>query len=156
MPLRAMILSMKHVIYSMQFKGTAVPGGENVMKATTSATSCSIESVIGVDGVESKFHPAEGGLAYFESEVHLTGKNTYTENGTISFGEDEHMLRFTTVGQGRLGPSADPKYSAGAVTWQVDGGEGQFEGASGYITSNFLVTEDGEITDYHFGVIFLK
>jgi hypothetical protein len=55
-----------------------------------------------------------------------------------------------------MGPSADARYSAGAVTWKVEGGEGQFEGASGYITSNFMVTEDGEVTDYQFGVIFLK
>lgn len=150
------MLSMKHVIYSMQFKGTAAPAGDKKMKATTSATSCSMESVVGTDGIESKFHPAEGGLAYFESEVHLTDTNAFTETGTISFGEDEHMLRFSTVGHGILGPSADPKYSAGAVTWKVDGGEGQFEGASGFITSNFLVMEDGEVTDYHFGVIFVK
>ncbi len=147
---------MKHVIYSMQFKGTAASGGENIMKVTTSATSCSMDSVVGTDGVESAFHPAEGGLAYFESEVRLTDTNTFTETGTISFGEDEHLLRFSTVGHGVLGPSADPKYSAGSVTWKVDGGEGQFEGASGLITSNFLVLEDGEITDYHFGVIFVK
>jgi len=147
---------MKHVIYSMQFKGSAVPGGEGVLKATTSATSCSIQSVIGDDGIEGTFHPAEGGLAFFESEVRLVGEHAFTETGTISFGDDDHELRFSTVGQGHMGPSADEKYSAGTVTWKVDGGEGQFEGASGYITSNFLVTEEGEVTDYQFGVIFLK
>ena len=147
---------MKHVIYSMQFKGTVVPGGEGIMKSTTSATSCSIQSMIGPDGVEGRFHPAEGGLAWFESEVRLSGQNAFTETGTISFGEDEHVLRFSTQGQGHMGPSADEKYSAGVVTWKVEGGEGQFSGASGYITSNFIVTEDGEITDYQFGVVFLK
>jgi hypothetical protein len=150
------MLLMKHVIYSMQFKGTVVPGGEGIMKSTTSATSCSIQSLIGPDGVEGTFHPVEGGLAWFESEVRLAGQHAFTETGTISFGEDEHELRFSTVGEGHMGPSADEKYSAGAVTWKVDGGEGQFEGASGYITSNFIITEDGEVTDYQFGVIFLK
>jgi hypothetical protein len=38
----------------------------------------------------------------------------------------------------------------------VDSGEGQFQGATGYITSNFLVSDQGEVTDYHFGLIFLK
>ncbi len=147
---------MKHVIYSMQFKGTAVPSGEGVMKTTTSATSCSIVSVVGADGIEGKFHPAEGGLAWFESEVRLAGPHAFTETGTISFGEDDHELRFTSLGDGHMGPSADSKYSAGAVTWKVEGGTGQFDGASGHITSNFLVTEEGEVTDYQFGVIFLK
>jgi hypothetical protein len=147
---------MRHVIYSMQFKGTVVPGGEGIMKSTTSATSCSIQSLIGPDGVESSFHPVEGGLAWFESEVRLAGKHSFTETGAISFGEDNHELRFSTVGEGHMGPTADETYSAGVVTWKVDGGEGQFEGASGYITSNFIITEDGEITDYQFGVIFLK
>jgi len=92
----------------------------------------------------------------FESEVRFTGQNVFTETGAISFGEDNHSLRFSSVGQGHMGPSADPTFSAGTVTWKVEGGEGQFDGASGYITSNFIVREDGEVTDYQFGVIFLK
>ena len=147
---------MKHVIYSMQFKGRVVPGGEGVMKTTSSATSCSIQSIIGPEGVTGTFHPADGGLAWFESEVRLAGPHAFTETGTISFGEDDHELRFSTVGQGHMVPSADERYSAGTVTWKVEGGEGQFEGASGHIISNFLVTEDGEVTDYQCGVIFLK
>ncbi|MBV8818796.1 MAG: hypothetical protein JO022_10605 [Acidobacteriaceae bacterium] len=43
----------------------------------------------------------------------------------------------------------------GAVIWKVDGGEGQFEKASGYITSNFSVNAEGDVVDYHMGSIFL-
>ena len=32
---------------------------------------------------------------------------------------------------------------------------GRFAGASGRITSNFTVTEDGDVADDHLGVIFL-
>jgi hypothetical protein len=39
--------------------------------------------------------------------------------------------------------------------WRIDSGQGQFEGASGLITSNFTVGDDGEVTDNHFGVIFV-
>jgi hypothetical protein len=42
------------------------------------------------------------------------------------------------------------------VIWRVEGGEGQFAGASGLITSNFTIDEAGEVTDNHFGVIFVK
>jgi hypothetical protein len=37
----------------------------------------------------------------------------------------------------------------------VAGGEGQFANAQGLITSNFTLSESGEVNDYHFGVIFL-
>jgi hypothetical protein len=146
---------MRHIFFCMQFKGTATPGSEpGVLKATTSATSCSIKSVVGNDGVEGTFIPAEGGLAFFESEVRLEG-GKFHEKGTICFGED-HELEFDTVGEGYLGPSSDPKHMAGAVIWNITGGQGQFAGASGYITSNFLVSDQGEVTDNQFGVIYLK
>lgn len=147
---------MRHIIYSMQFKGTAAPGSsEGVLKAATSATSCSVKTVIGPDGVEGTFIPAEGGMAFFESEVRMTGAEKFLESGNISFGDD-HSLTFSTVGEGILAPSADPKTMSGAVTWKVASGEGQFEGATGFITSNFIVSADGEVTDYQFGHIFLK
>ena len=38
--------------------------------------------------------------------------------------------------------------------WQVEGGEGQFDGAQGLITSNFTISDAGEVTDHHMGVIF--
>lgn len=146
---------MRHIIYSMQFKGTATPGSEQgVMKATTSATSCSVKTVVLTDGVEGAFIPAEGGMAFFESEVRMTGAEKFQESGNISFGDD-HSLNFSTVGEGHLAKSADEKTMSGAVSWKVDSGEGQFKGASGYITSNFLVSATGEVTDYQFGLIFL-
>jgi len=38
--------------------------------------------------------------------------------------------------------------------WQVDSGEGQFAGASGLITSNFSVSDTGDVVDHHFGLLF--
>src|SRR5450631_3725298 len=144
---------MKHVIYAMQFKGTATPGAEaGTMKATTSATSCSIRSVVGPDGIEGLFQPAEGGMAFFESEVRMTGPDTFVEDGSISFGDGDHSLKFSTLGQGHL----DSKTMAGSVLWKIDSGEGQFDGATGNITSNFFIAADGAVTDYHFGVIYTK
>ena len=148
---------MSEIIYCMQFKGTATPGSEaGVMKATTSATSCSLKTVVGPDGVVGTFAPAEGGLAYFESVVKMTGVDTFQEDGTISFGEGDHALKFSTVGQGYLGPQEGSKSMAGAVSWKVEGGEGQFKNATGLITSNFSVDPTGQVVDHHFGVIHLK
>ena len=62
--------------------------------------------------------------------------------------------RFSTVVDGHVGPSAWPEIAAGAAHWKVEGGEGQFAGATGLITSNFTLSETGEINDYQLGVIF--
>jgi hypothetical protein len=80
----------------------------------------------------------------------------FHESGTIRFGEGNHSLTFSTVGQGFMADSADPKLKHGTVTWRIDRGVGQFEGASGLITSNFTLSDAGEVTDNHLGVIFVK
>ena len=150
---------MKHVIYAMQFKGAATPGAEaGTLKVTTSATSCSIRSIAGPDGIEGVFQPAEGGMAFFESEARMTGPDTFVEEGAISFGEGDHALKFTTIGQGHLDSKShlDTKSMTGSVLWKIESGEGQFNGAKGNITSNFFITADGAVTDYHFGVIYTK
>src|ERR1700722_17611050 len=115
---------MKQVIYAMQFKGKAAPGvSPNVMKAATSASSNTLTTVIGADGVQGKFESAAGGTAQFESEVTLTGATSFLEKGTIRFGERNNLLHFSTVEHGYLGDSADAKLKSGAVMWRVDGGE---------------------------------
>ena len=149
---------MRQIIYTMQFKGQAAPveGTSGVLKATTTATSCCITTTVGDAGVRSTLQPAEGGKAAFESTVTFTGETTFHEAGTISFGESNHRLHFNTVGEGYIGDSADPKLKHGSVMWKIEKGEGQFDGATGLITSNFFVSDTGEVTDNHFGVIFLK
>ncbi|MBV8054876.1 MAG: hypothetical protein JO071_06510 [Deltaproteobacteria bacterium] len=149
---------MRQIFYVMQFSGQAVPvsGSPNIMKATTSAESCTFTTAVGGEGVSASLQPAAGGMAAFESEVTVTGESSFVESGTIRFGEGNHSLRFTTVGQGYLGASADPKLRHGSVIWRVEGGEGQFAGSSGLITSNFTISEAGEVIDRHFGVIFVR
>jgi hypothetical protein len=147
---------MKQIIYAMQFKGKAGPGpSANVMKALTSAASTTIASVVSAQGVQGKIEPAAGGKAEFESEVTLTGGTSFLEKGSIRFG-DGNRLQFSSIERGYLGDSADPKLKSGAVMWRVDGGEGQFAGATGYITSNFTLSDTGDVTDHQFGVIFVK
>jgi hypothetical protein len=85
----------------------------------------------------------------------MTSDSSFDEAGTISFGK-ERRLRFVTAGQGHVAPSAEGGVSTGAVAWKIDGGEGQFSGATGYITSNFWFNAEGEVTDNQFGVIELK
>jgi hypothetical protein len=148
---------MKQIIYAMQFKGQGGPGASpNVLKATTSSPSSTLTTVVGPEGVHGSVQPAAGGKASFESEVTVTGDTSFVEAGTIRFGDGKHSLRFSTVGAGYLGDSPEPKLKSGAVMWKVDGGEGQFAGASGYITSNFTMDEAGHVIDHQFGVIYVK
>ncbi len=148
---------MKQLIYVMQFSGQAAPvaGRSNVLKARTTASSSTISTRVGAGGVDSAVLPLPGGTASFESEVTITGDGSFVEFGSIRFGEGQHVLRFSTVGQGYLAASADPRLRHGTVTWRVEGGEGQFEGASGLITSNFTIGEDGQVVDNHFGLLFV-
>ena len=60
-----------------------------------------------------------------------------------------------TIGEGHIGASPEAGLSHGAVMWRIEQGTGQFAGATGIITSNFTLSEQGEVTDCHFGVIWL-
>ena len=148
---------MRCLTYAMRFTGYATPanGDGTVLKAATTAPSASLTATVGPAGLASDRHPAAGAEATFASEVTFTGETSFQEVGTIAFG-DAHRLRFGTVGSGYLIASADPSCKLGTVLWRVQGGEGQFAGATGLITSNFLVGASGEVTDHHFGVLFLR
>jgi hypothetical protein len=146
---------MKQIIYAMQFKGSATPqtGATGIIRASTTASSCTTSSVVGPSGLASTMTTIPGDKASFESEVTLTGETSFTEAGTIHFGDSNHSLQFVTIGQGFIDKTADPSLQHGAVMWRVERGEGQFTGASGIITSNFTISNAGEVIDNHFGVI---
>lgn len=40
--------------------------------------------------------------------------------------------------------------------WTIAGGDGQFEGASGRITSTFFVSDTGDLTENQLGVVFVS
>jgi hypothetical protein len=88
------------------------------------------------------------------SELLFANESSFREHGTLSFGSGSE-LRFRTLGTGQLTASPDPAIRHGTVTWELDGGSGRFERAAGRITSNFMVTEDGDVDDEHVGLIFL-
>jgi len=111
---------------------------------------------MGPGGLSSVLRPAAGGSASFESEVVFAGETSFRESGTISFGRGEHSLRFSTVGEGYLGPGPDGAVKHGVVGWRVDGSEGQFAGARGLITSNFTVDAAGGVVDNHFGLLWVE
>ncbi len=147
---------MRQVLYAMQFKGTGGPAEEpNVLNAATSSPSSQVTSTVGGSGVSTRIEPASGERAQFTSEVRLTGGTSFTETGTITFGNG-NSLTFSTIGEGYLAPSPEDGLNHGSVMWRIESGQGQFEGASGIITSNFTFSAQGEVADNHFGLIWVK
>lgn len=147
---------MRELIYALRFTGQATPSSPDgqVLAAATTAPSSAITTTMAATGLTGQIEAIAGDVATFASEVTFTDEGVFLESGTIDFGPGDRV-RFTTVGHGVLGPSADPARQHGAVLWRVVGGEGQFAGASGLITSNFFVGADLAVTDHHFGVLLL-
>jgi hypothetical protein len=149
---------MKQITYTMHFRGQASRSSEDatVLRTTGSGTSCTLDTTVRATGVETTLHAKAGDLAFLESELRLHGQNTFDGTAVLAFGDDaNHALRFSTIATGHLAPSAAPGVMAGAVSWKVDGGSGTFEGASGVITSAFTLTESGDLSEYHCGLIFV-
>ena len=128
---------MAELVFAMERHGSAAPveGREGVLKVTGAGTG------------------AKGETVNFESEVVLTG-NIFKETGSIEYG-GRGKLTFDTIGDGHITPSAIPNLMSGGVIWQISGGDGEFQGASGFITSNFTVNETGDLADNQYVRIFL-
>jgi len=147
---------MRELVFALEFRGSAgpLPGAEGRRRAKTWAASQVFRTVFRGGEVRASVELEGDGVAVLESEVQVTGKGTFVESGTISYG-DAGQVTFRTVGQGVTGPSAIAGLRHGAVIWEVTRGEGRLAGARGFITSNFTVGPDGQVTDNHFVRLFL-
>jgi hypothetical protein len=89
----------------MHFRSrTSAAAGESaVLQTAGSAASYVVGAIVCPSGMQTEQHGAVGGdLAFSESKLRVTGLQEFQENGSIAFGdESEHLLRFSTVGQGR-------------------------------------------------------
>lgn len=146
---------MKPLAYSLQFRGTAVNVSSHVLEARATAPSSVLATSVGEDGVTAHVHAEDGYEAVLESRLVFREDGSFDEIGSIVFGRG-NVLRFRTIGMGRLADSPDPHLKHGTVMWEIAGGEGQFDGASGRITSNFFVSDTGEITANHLGLVFVN
>ena len=126
----------------------AEPSGEPP-QTDPRASSVSIE-VVGDDG---SVDPIE--RAAYENHATFTGESTFAELGSVRY-DDDGELQITTLSDGTLGPSAQPDVLHGAALYRITGGSGRFDGASGLITSNFLLDPaTGEFDERQVTVVFL-
>jgi hypothetical protein len=148
---------MRQLIYALRFHGEARRTGidGNVLTTASTAPGCTIRSRVAADGLSGDLHPACGDEATLESELVLTGATTFQGGGTIRLGIGGHRLRFSTTGTAFLGPVSDDGRRHGAAIWRIEGGDGQFAGATGLIASTFVVDDAGEVTEHQLGVVYV-
>ena len=87
------------------------------------------------------------GSAAVQSQLTFLDEHRFREEGTIDLG-DGRPLAFRTIGEGHFSPSPDPRYHHGTAMRELDGGLGR-------MTSNFLVSADGRVTDDEVAVVFV-
>jgi hypothetical protein len=147
---------MKHVLtYALEFRGEAYDDGTGIsMRA--SAPPCSHVTQLAHEGVESRFvYDDSAEEAFMESRLTLNGGGAFSAGMTLDFGHG-HELHLRTVDDGRLVDSAEENLRHGTAAFEVVEGTGQFEGATGRITSNFVVSNTGELTDNQLGIVFVR
>ena len=142
------------IAYSLQFRGRMTSVSSRVLEQRSSAPSQVLTTTVHANGLAGRVQPGEGEEALLVSRLVLADDGSFDQSGTIEFAPG-HALAFRSIGAARLGRSPDPHLRHGAAVWEVERGEGQFRGAYGRITSNFVVSETNELTDNHFGLIFV-
>jgi hypothetical protein len=143
---------MRPVTYALQFRGVAAQVAPGVLSLRASAPGGALTTELGEDGVNGRYEGSDGSEALMEARLVLRD-DRFEGAGSIRFGSD-HALHFRTVG-GRLTPTPDRHLRQGAAIEEIEGGTGQFARASGRITSNFVISDTGELTDNQLGLVFL-
>jgi hypothetical protein len=142
---------VKPATFSLQFRGQ-VAQSEGGLRKHASAPGCALVTSLTAEGPDGHFVWAPGDEeALLASTLAFQDECRFEETGEIVFALG-NSLRIR--GRGRLAPSADPDLRQGTVVWRIDGGEGHFDGATGLITSNFLLSTTGDLTENQLAVVF--
>ena len=144
---------LQPIVYSLQFRGRITSLSSRVLEQRASAPSQVLVTTIDANGLAGRVQPGKGEEALLVSRLALADDGSFEQSGEIEFAPGQ-VLAFRSVGSARLGRSPDPHLRHGAAVWEVEGGQGQFRGAQGRITSNFFVSDTNELTDNHLGLIF--
>jgi len=142
---------MKPITFSLQFRGH-VAEFEGDLRKQARAPGCALVTSLTAEGPAGRFVWAPGDEeALLESTLAFQDERRFEEAGTIVFALG-NTLRIR--GRGRLAPSANPDLRQGTIVWRIEGGDGHFDGATGLITSNFLLSATGDLTENQLAVVF--
>ncbi|HEX6210024.1 MAG TPA: hypothetical protein VF136_04560 [Methylomirabilota bacterium] len=147
---------MREVVFALEFRGRAspVPGAERRRQARSTAPSQRLSTVLGPEGVRAAGEVLAGESAVLESRVERFGDGSFVEDGTITYGS-AGRIQFETIRRGWVAPAPRAGWMIGGVVWTITGGDGAFVGVRGLITSNFTVSEEGQVIDHHVTRLYL-
>jgi hypothetical protein len=143
---------MSRVTYALQFRGVAAHVAPDVLSLRASAPGGALITVLDDDGVEGRYESAVGDEALLEARL-VMHDDQFDGAGSVRFGPG-HGLHFRTT-NGRLTPTPDRHLRQGTAISEIEGGTGQFANACGRITSNFVLSDTGEVTDHQLGLVFV-
>ncbi len=148
---------MRHLVYSLHLRGEATRTGVdgNMLAIVATSTGGTFRTRIDAAGLHGSFRGTPGPKARLESEVIFTGETTFQATGTIVLGVGLHRIHFSTAGSGSLSPESDEGLRHGAVVCRIDGGDGQFVGATGSVASAFTVSDTGMVSDHQIGIVVI-
>jgi hypothetical protein len=141
---------MQRIVMTTHLEGEADAPAGVPPQTDPRASSVSLEAVL-ADG-------SDAGIDRASNENHAvhTSESTFTETGTISFDGGDGELEIATLNEGTLGPCPEPGVLHGAAVYRITGGDGRFAGATGLITTNFLLwPETGRFDERQAAVVFL-
>lgn len=139
--------SVNPIVFALTFTGEAVEldGGRFWMESRALPDEIDMSSKR-IDRIE-----ADGAICRRNLELWADG--SLVQSGEITFGVEDAM---TFRARGVLGRSPDPHTRHGTAVFEVTGGRGRLAGARGFVTSNFLLSDSGLLTDHHLGLLFLE
>lgn len=144
------LMAPGHVTYALQFRGQAVPEGA-VTLAAARAPSALLVSVVDRDGPHGRFEDVGGAEALLRVTLDRDGP----VRGQVDFGGGT-TLHLLVVERRTAVPSSRPYLRHGAALLEVTHATGRLAGASGWITSNYLLSDTGDLTDTHLGLLFVE
>jgi hypothetical protein len=154
---------MRRLVFVLEFNrlGSTTPDPNPIVAASNCVVT--IITPVGVTGVvEPLREQMTASLQVTPTKPNPDG--SFTETGIVTFGdpEENNTLTFSSIHFGYMNayPCPEAPFTAGTVMWAIDSGAGFFEGATGAITSNFLLDRSnpnvaGELIAYQLGVVYL-
>ena len=137
---------VRPIAFTLRLAGEAVELDGGRYWAETQVVSLGADLPGASDGIDF-------GEAICRRQLDLWADGSLVQAGEMTFGDDGAV---TFRARGTLGASPDPAVRHGTAILEVTGGRGRLAGARGFVTSNFLLADSGELTDHHLGLLFLE
>lgn len=141
---------MTPITYALQFRGQAEPAGAVALVAARAPSSLLV-SIVDRDGPHGRFEDVGGA----ESVYRVTFDGRGPLEGEVDFGNGA-TLDVRAAGRHTSIPATRPYLRHGAALLEVVGASGRLTGTSGWITSNYLLSATGDLTDTHLGLLFVE